>query len=274
MGLIERLRIRGLQGLDQSTNVPDTIAANRLLSERIPYPPHLGITEAGTSVGPESAVALGTLLADGIGDTTRISLSTFHAEEEVKDPGTPEGPEAAPAWPGPDRVPDLRAPPVRHGHRGRRHRAPPGGLRGPDPGAPGVRGDGIGEASHADFGIMAPRTRASPSRAASRRRTSRRSVLVDELFIEIDSTLGPSTSTPTPTSRPRAPSGSSGSRRRTRASSRRSGWRARGRAGAARRRCYRRGCLARLGPAIHAGLSSTRQLRRRPRTTRTAAVAP
>ena len=32
----------------------------------------------------KSAVGLGTLLADGIGDTIRISLSTFHAEEEVK----------------------------------------------------------------------------------------------------------------------------------------------------------------------------------------------
>ncbi|MEA2125696.1 MAG: (E)-4-hydroxy-3-methylbut-2-enyl-diphosphate synthase, partial [Solirubrobacteraceae bacterium] len=65
---------------------PNTIAANRLLSEKIPYPLHLGITEAGTkwSGSLKSAVGLGTLLADGIGDTIRISLSTFHAEEEVK----------------------------------------------------------------------------------------------------------------------------------------------------------------------------------------------
>ncbi len=47
---------------------------------------HLGVTEAGTkwSGSLKSAVGLGTLLADGIGDTIRISLSTFHAEEEVK----------------------------------------------------------------------------------------------------------------------------------------------------------------------------------------------
>ena len=66
--------------------MPYTIAANRLLSEKIPYPLHLGITEAGTkwSGSLKSAVGLGTLLADGIGDTIRISLSTFHAEEEVK----------------------------------------------------------------------------------------------------------------------------------------------------------------------------------------------
>ncbi len=70
----------------KSTNVPNTIASNRLLAERIPYPLHLGITEAGTkwSGSLKSAVGLGTLLADGIGDTIRISLSTFHAEEEVK----------------------------------------------------------------------------------------------------------------------------------------------------------------------------------------------
>src|SRR6201747_1899218 len=70
----------------KSTSVPNTIASNRLLSEKIDHPLHLGITEAGTkwSGSLKSAVGLGTLLADGIGDTIRISLSTFHAEEEVK----------------------------------------------------------------------------------------------------------------------------------------------------------------------------------------------
>ena len=120
----------------KSTSVPNTIASNRALAERIPYPLHLGVTEAGTkwSGSLKSAVGLGTLLADGIGDTIRISLSTFHAEEEVKV-----------AWEilkalklrerGPsDRLPDLRAPAVRHGHRRRRGRAAPGSLRGPDRG--------------------------------------------------------------------------------------------------------------------------------------------
>src|SRR6195952_5718963 len=70
----------------KSTSVPNSIAANRLLAEKIDHPLHLGITEAGTkwSGSLKSAVGLGTLLADGIGDTIRISLSTFHAEEEVK----------------------------------------------------------------------------------------------------------------------------------------------------------------------------------------------
>src|SRR5271167_2579937 len=84
--LMERLDFTNFKVSMKSTNVPNTIASNRLLSERIPYPLHLGITEAGTkwTGSLKSAVGLGTLLADGIGDTIRISLSTFHAEEEVK----------------------------------------------------------------------------------------------------------------------------------------------------------------------------------------------
>jgi (E)-4-hydroxy-3-methylbut-2-enyl-diphosphate synthase len=84
--LMERVGFQNFKVSLKSTNVPNTIASNRLLSERIPYPLHLGITEAGTkwSGSLKSAVGLGTLLADGIGDTIRISLSTFHAEEEVK----------------------------------------------------------------------------------------------------------------------------------------------------------------------------------------------
>ncbi len=83
---MERLEFTNFKVSMKSTSVPNTIASNRLLSERIPYPLHLGITEAGTkwSGSLKSAVGLGTLLADGIGDTIRISLSTFHAEEEVK----------------------------------------------------------------------------------------------------------------------------------------------------------------------------------------------
>ncbi len=86
VALMESLDFHDFKVSIKSTNVPNTIAANRLLSERIPYPLHLGITEAGTkwSGSLKSAVGLGTLLADGIGDTIRISLSTFHAEEEVK----------------------------------------------------------------------------------------------------------------------------------------------------------------------------------------------
>src|ERR671937_414171 len=84
--LMERLDFQDFKVSIKSTSVPNTIASNRLLAEKIDYPLHLGITEAGTkwSGSLKSAVGLGSLLADGIGDTIRISLSTFHAAEEVK----------------------------------------------------------------------------------------------------------------------------------------------------------------------------------------------
>jgi (E)-4-hydroxy-3-methylbut-2-enyl-diphosphate synthase len=84
--LMERLDFTNFKVSMKSTSVPNTIASNRMLAARIPYPLHLGITEAGTkwSGSLKSAVGLGTLLADGIGDTIRISLSTFQAEEEVR----------------------------------------------------------------------------------------------------------------------------------------------------------------------------------------------
>ena len=58
-------------------DVPLTLAAYRLMSEKVEYPLHLGITEAGTPhTGMiKSAVGIGALLAEGIGDTFRISLT-------------------------------------------------------------------------------------------------------------------------------------------------------------------------------------------------------
>ena len=53
------------------------IRAYRMLSEKVDYPLHLGVTEAGTVFAGsiKSAVGIGTLLAEGIGDTIRVSLS-------------------------------------------------------------------------------------------------------------------------------------------------------------------------------------------------------
>ena len=58
-------------------DVPLTLAAYRLMSQKVDYPLHLGITEAGTvNTGViKSAVGIGALLAEGIGDTIRISLT-------------------------------------------------------------------------------------------------------------------------------------------------------------------------------------------------------
>jgi (E)-4-hydroxy-3-methylbut-2-enyl-diphosphate synthase len=68
----------------KASNVPLTVAAYRLMAARSAYPLHLGVTEAGTArTGTiKSAVGLGILLAEGIGDTIRISLST-KPEDEV-----------------------------------------------------------------------------------------------------------------------------------------------------------------------------------------------
>lgn len=66
-------------------DVPLTLAAYRLMSEEVDYPLHLGITEAGTvNTGIiKSSVGIGALLAEGIGDTFRISL-TGDPVNEVK----------------------------------------------------------------------------------------------------------------------------------------------------------------------------------------------
>ena len=65
-------------------DVPTTIEAYRDMAAKVPYPLHLGITEAGTprAGAIRSAVGLGILLSEGIGDTIRVSL-TGHPREEV-----------------------------------------------------------------------------------------------------------------------------------------------------------------------------------------------
>ena len=69
----------------KSSSVPQTIRAYRLLARQVDYPLHLGLTEAGPPWpgSLKSAIAIGSLLADGIGDTIRVSL-TGDPVEEVK----------------------------------------------------------------------------------------------------------------------------------------------------------------------------------------------
>lgn len=68
----------------KASSVTATIDAYRLLAAEVPYPLHIGVTEAGTTFSGtiKSSVGLGVLLADGIGDTLRVSL-TAPPEEEV-----------------------------------------------------------------------------------------------------------------------------------------------------------------------------------------------
>ena len=191
--LMERLNFDDFKVSIKSTSVPNTIASNRLLAGKIDYPIHLGITEAGTkwSGSLKSAVGMGTLLADGIGDTIRISLSTFHAEEEVKVAWEilkalklrRRGPELI-ACPTCGRLQfDMDTVVAEIEQR----------LEGYDePIEVAVLGcavNGIGEASHADFGITGAKNeglifaQGKPIRKVPQER------LVDELFVEIDRSL-------------------------------------------------------------------------------------
>lgn len=67
----------------KASDVMKTVAAYRLLAAKVDYPLHIGITEAGTTFSGtiKSAVGLGILLADGIGDTLRVSLTGDPVDE-------------------------------------------------------------------------------------------------------------------------------------------------------------------------------------------------
>jgi (E)-4-hydroxy-3-methylbut-2-enyl-diphosphate synthase len=174
----------------KSTSVPNTIASNRMLAEKIDHPLHLGITEAGTkwSGSLKSAVGLGTLLADGIGDTIRISLSTFHAEEEVKVAW-----EILKALKLRERGPVLIACPtcgrlqfdmdsvVMEVERRLEAYADPIEVS-----ILGCAVNGIGEARHADFGITGAKDSAMIFSKGEPLKKVRTENLVDELFAEID----------------------------------------------------------------------------------------
>jgi (E)-4-hydroxy-3-methylbut-2-enyl-diphosphate synthase len=81
--LLEQLDFHDFKISVKSSHVPTMIRAYRMLSTKVPYPLHLGVTEAGTpfSGGIKSSVGIGALLADGIGDTIRVSLTADPVEE-------------------------------------------------------------------------------------------------------------------------------------------------------------------------------------------------
>ena len=81
--LLEALDYRDFKISVKSSHVPTMIRAYRMLADRVPYPLHLGVTEAGTSFSGsiKSSVGIGTLLAQGIGDTIRVSLAADPVEE-------------------------------------------------------------------------------------------------------------------------------------------------------------------------------------------------
>jgi (E)-4-hydroxy-3-methylbut-2-enyl-diphosphate synthase len=84
-------KIRLMESLDfdlikvslKAFDVPTTIQAYQMIADKIPYPLHLGVTEAGLprTGAVRSAIGIGTLLYQGIGDTVRVSLSAHPCEE-------------------------------------------------------------------------------------------------------------------------------------------------------------------------------------------------
>ena len=83
--ILEDLDFRDIKISVKSTDVKKMIASYRILAERCEYPLHLGVTEAGTyEMGTiKSSIGIGTLLADGIGDTIRVSLTGDPVDEVI-----------------------------------------------------------------------------------------------------------------------------------------------------------------------------------------------
>lgn len=81
--ILEKVGFYDIKVSLKASSVPLMIAAYRLLAQKVVYPLHLGVTEAGTRRRGtvKSAIGIGILLAEGIGDTIRVSLTAPPAEE-------------------------------------------------------------------------------------------------------------------------------------------------------------------------------------------------
>jgi len=81
--LLESMDFRDFKISVKSSSVPTMIRAYRMLSEKVEYPLHLGVTEAGPPAtgSIKSSIGVGSLLMDGIGDTIRISLTADPVKE-------------------------------------------------------------------------------------------------------------------------------------------------------------------------------------------------
>lgn len=85
VSILEKCNFNDIVISIKSSNVIQMIESYRLISEKVNYPLHLGVTEAGTTFRGtiKSSVGIGTLLAEGIGDTIRVSI-TGDPLEEIK----------------------------------------------------------------------------------------------------------------------------------------------------------------------------------------------
>ena len=187
--LLERLDFRDFKISVKSSSVPTMIRAYRMLAAKVPYPLHLGVTEAGTPFAGsiKSAVGMGSLLMDGIGDTLRVSLTADPVEEVkvaweiLKSLGLRERGPVMIACPscGRDNV-GVQKLAERVEDRLRAY---------PQPFEVAVMGcavNGPGEAGDADFGIAGGRDTGFVYAHGRVLKKVSSDILVDELFFEID----------------------------------------------------------------------------------------
>ncbi len=187
--LLERLDYRDFKISVKSTHVPTMIRAYRMLAARVPYPLHLGVTEAGTpfSGSIRSSIGIGALLADGIGDTFRVSLTADPVKEVevaweiLKALGLRERGPVMIACPscGRDNVGVERLAEVVE----ERLRAYPQVI---EVAVMGCAVNGPGEAGDADFGIAGGRDVGFIYAHGRVLKKVQSDVLIDELFREID----------------------------------------------------------------------------------------
>ena len=83
VGILEKFGVSDIVISVKASDVPTTVKAYTLLSDRVDYPLHIGVTEAGTEqmAVVKSSAALGALLLNGIGDTMRVSITDDPVKE-------------------------------------------------------------------------------------------------------------------------------------------------------------------------------------------------
>ena len=187
--LLERLDFREFKISVKSSSVPTMIRAYRMLSEKVPYPLHLGVTEAGTQFAGsiKSAVGIGSLLMDGIGDTLRVSLTADPVEEVkvaweiLKSLGLRERGPVMIACPSCGRD-NVGVQSLAEAVEERLHAYP----QAFEVAVMGCAVNGPGEAGDADFGIAGGRDTGFVYAHGRALKKVSSAILVDELFQEID----------------------------------------------------------------------------------------
>jgi (E)-4-hydroxy-3-methylbut-2-enyl-diphosphate synthase len=198
--LLESMDFRDFKISVKSSSVPTMIRAYRMLSEKVEYPLHLGVTEAGPPAtgSIKSSIGVGSLLMDGIGDTIRISLTADPVKEVqvaweiLKALGLRERGPVMIACPscGRDNVGVEKLAEVVE----QRLKSYPQAF---EVAVMGCAVNGPGEAGDADFGIAGGRDTGFIYAHGRVLKKVSSDILVDELFHEIDEWIGNGMERPT-----------------------------------------------------------------------------